>query len=45
MKKNDKTYRNQRYRNIFQSIKWIRFNWDANQRLQLDILKWAIQVG
>ncbi|KAF0275730.1 hypothetical protein D499_0AG00210 [Hanseniaspora uvarum DSM 2768] len=40
-----KTYRNQRYRNILQSIKWIRFNWDANQRLQLDILKWAIQGG
>ena len=32
-----------RYLNIINSIEWIRFNWDANQILQLDILNLALK--
>lgn len=32
-----------RYLNIINSIEWIRFNWDANQILQLEILNLALK--
>ncbi|XBW37971.1 hypothetical protein QEN19_003556 [Hanseniaspora menglaensis] len=32
-----------RHKNIINSIEWIRFNWDANQILQLEILSLALK--
>lgn len=37
------SFQHKRHLDIAQSIKWIRFNWDANQMLQLDILKSALE--